>query len=249
MAALVLTDAEIVAGPLRMGGIANEVSLDLEADALDATVFTSQGWKTMVGGLRNATVEASGFYNVDPIETGAVGPDAQLWSELGGAQVPVTLSPTGLDGSVAYIVPTRRGSISLFGKVGNLAPFGSTMWGDGQVARGTLIHPATVLRTTTGNGVGAILGTVPAGRNLLAAIHVLAITGTTPQLTLTVQRDDNAGFTTPTTVATLGPLSAPSSSLTVVAGPITPDDRYRVIWTLTGTTPSARFAVAVGTTN
>lgn len=49
-------------------------------------------------------------------------------------------------------------------------------------------------------------------------------------------------------MATLGPVSAPTSSLTVVAGPITPDDRYRVTWTLTGTTPTARFAVAVGIT-
>ncbi len=248
MSALALIDAEILAGPLRLGGQSNEVKLDLEAKALDRTVFTSGGWEEVAAGLKKADIEASGYMDASPLETGAVSPDAQMWSELGGVQVPVTVCPTGADLSVAYIVPSRRGKISLFGKVGELAPFGSTMWGDGAAARGQLIHPATVLRSAGGTGSTAVLGTVASGRSLLVSIHVLAVTGTTPALTITVQRDDNAGFTTPTTVATLGPVSAPAAQLTPVVGPITPDDRYRVTWTLTGTTPTARFAVAVGIT-
>ena len=248
MTVLALIDAEILAGPIRLGGQSNEVALKLEAQALPQTVFTSAGWEEVGAGLKKADIEASGYMNPAPIETGAVSPDLQMWSELGGAQVPVTICPTAADLSVAYIVPTRRGKISLFGKVGELAPFGSTMWGDGAAARGQLIHPANVVRSAGGTGSTAVLGTIPTGKSLLVSMHVLTVTGTGPALTLTVQRDDNAGFTSPTTVATVGPVSAPTASLTVVAGPITPDDRYRVTWTLTGTTPTARFAVAVGTT-
>lgn len=248
MTALSLLDAEIIAGPLRLGTVANQVQLGLEADQLDTTVFTSGGWMSSIAGLRDSTIEVSGFFDASPPETGALGPDAQLWSELGGAQLPVTICPAAADLSVAYIVPTKRGDITLFGKIGEVAPFASSMWGDGQVARGQLIHPANVVRSAGGTGSTSVLGTVPTGKSVVAAIHVLTVTGTTPALTLTVQRDDNAGFTTPVTVATLGPVSAPTSSLTVVAGPITPDDRYRVTWTLTGTTPTARFAVAVGIT-
>lgn len=248
MTALALIDAEILAGPLRLGGLSNEVKLDLSAKQLDATVFTSAGWAESAAGLKGAEIETSGYMNPTPLETGAVNPDLQMWSELGGAQLPVTICPTAADLSVAYIVPTRRGKVSLFGKVGELAPFGSSMWGDGASARGQLIHPANVTRTAGGTGSTAVLGTVAAGRSLLVAVHVLAVTGTTPALTITVQRDDNAGFTTPTTVATLGPVSAPTAQLTTVVGPITPDDRYRITWTLTGTTPTARFAVAVGIT-
>lgn len=248
MPALALLDAEICAGPLRVGARSNMVKLDLESKQLPVTVFTSQGWEESIAGLKTGTVETSGFFDAAAVETGALNYDAQLWSELGGAQLPVTISPTGADLSVAYIVPTRRGSISLFGKIGDVAPFASTMWGDGPTARGQLIHPATVARTTSGTGSTAVLGTVASGRSMYASIHVLAVSGTSPALTVTVQRDDNGGFTTPTTVATLGPTAVPASSLTVVAGPITPDDRYRVTWTLTGTTPTARFAVAVGTT-
>jgi hypothetical protein len=122
------------------------------------------------------------------------------------------------------------------------------MWGDGILARGQLIHPANVVRSAGGTGSTAILGTVPAGRSLFVSFHVLSMGGTTPALTLTVQRDDNAGFTSPTTVAILGPVSTAQAVLSVVAGAITPDDRYRLVWTLTGTTPTARFGVAVGTT-
>lgn len=248
MTVLALVNAEILAGPLRVSGQSNEVMLDLEAKELDQTVFTSQGWREVAAGLKSAKVETKGFMLVAPAETGAVNPDAQLWSELGGGQVPVTVAPTGVDGSVAYVVPTRRGQIDLFGKVGELAPFGSSMWGDGATGRGALIHPATVVRTAGGTGNGVQLGTVAADHSLLVAIHVLTVTGTGPALTITVQRDDNVGFTTPTTVTTLGPVSAPTHALVPVAGPITPDDRYRITWTLTGTTPSARFAVAVGIT-
>ena len=125
----------------------------------------------------------------------------------------------------------------------------SAMAGDGVLGRGALIHPASTTRTGNGTGNAVVLGTVATGQRLLVAIHVLTVSGTTPALTLTVQRDDGAGFASPTTVVTTGSLSAPTSSLTVVDGPITPDDRYRVIWTLTGTSPVARFAVAVATTN
>ncbi len=248
MAALALIDAEILAGPLRMGTVSNQVSLDLEADQLDTTRFTSAGWMESIAGLKDAMVEVSGFFDAAPPETGALGPDAQLWSELGATQVPVTICPSAADLSVAYIVPTKRGSVDLFGKVGEVAPFASSMWGDGAVARGQLIHPANVVRSAGGTGSTSILGTVASGRSLVVAIHVLTVTGTTPALTITVQRDDNGGFASPTTVTTLGPVSAPTSSLVAAPGPITPDDRYRITWTLTGTTPTARFAVAVGTT-
>ena len=222
------------------------MTLDLKLADLDTTVFANAGWKSFIPGLHDSMVETSGLWDATAAEAGALAPDTQLWAELGGAQLPVTVCPTGADLDVAYIVPTKRGEVSMFGKVGMLAPFGSTMWGDGAAARGQLIHPANVVRSAGGTGSTAILGTVPTGRNLLVAIHVFSVTGTTPNLTITVQRDDNAGFASPVGVTAASGVTGPGSSLFIVAGPITPDDRYRVVWTLTGTTPAARFAVAVG---
>lgn len=248
MAVLAFTDAEILAGPLRLTGRSNEVDLNLEGNENDVTNFDSNGWKELLGGIRSAASSVAGFFDSGPVETGALNFDEQLLAQVGGAQVPLTIAPTKADGSVAYIVPIKRGALSVLGPVGDVAPFSSDMWGDGAVARGALIHPANVLRTAGGTGTAVQLGTVAAGRSLLVAIHVLAMTGTTPALTITVQRDDNGGFASPTTVTTLGPTAVPASTLVAVAGAITPDDRYRITWTLTGTTPSARFAVAVGIT-
>lgn len=248
MAVFALTDAEILAGPLRLTGRSNEVDLTLEAAELDVTTFDSSGWTELLGGIRMAKASTAGLYDAGPVESGALNFDSELFSELGGSQYPLTICPTKTDGGVAYIGGFKRGALTLLGDVGEVAPYGSDMWGDGVWARGALIHPANVLRTSSSTGTASVLGTIATGRSLVAAIHILAVTGTTPQVTVTIQRDDNGGFSSATTVATLGPVSAPSSSLTVVAGPITPDDRYRVSYTLSGTNPSARFAAAVGVT-
>lgn len=246
MATLALTDVEILAGPLRLTPRSNEVDLTMEAAELDSTTFDSAGWEEKLLGLRKLMASTAGHYDASPIEAGALNYDSELFTELtGGAQYPLTIGPTKTDGGVVYVAGFKRGSLAIGGQVGDILPISSDMWGDGVAGRGALIHPANVLRTAGGTGNGVQLGTVATGRNLLVAIHVVAVSGTTPALTITVQRDDNAGFTTPTTVTTLGPTAVPTSSLTVVPGPISPDDRYRITWTLTGTTPSARFGVAV----
>jgi hypothetical protein len=244
MTAQALIDAELAAGPLRLGGVSNATKLELELAELDATVFTSTGWRAMVGGLKKGMVESSGFMDSTPFETGALAPDAELWNQLGGAQVPVTVSASAADQSVAYILPGRRGKIDLFGKVGELSHYGSTIIGDGATARGALLHPATVTRNSSGSGTIFQLGTVPAGRSVLIALHIFTVSTGTFQLT--VQSDDNAGFTTPTSVANLGPVGAASSVLVTIPGPVT-DDRYRVTWT-PASGAVGRFLAAVGTT-
>jgi hypothetical protein len=248
MAAFALVDAEILAGPLRITGRTNSVEMDPEVDALDVTTFDSGGWRERIGGLRTVMATVDGFFDASPIETGALTPDAEIFAAVGGAQLPFTVAPTKADGSVAYIFGAREGSLDVFGEIGEPAPFNAEYWGDGVLGRGALIHPANILRTAGGTGTGVVLGTIATGRTLLVAVHVVAVSGTTPALTVTVQRDDNAGFTTPTTVQSVGPVSAPTGQLFSFPGPITPDDRYRVTWTLTGTTPSARFAAAVAVT-
>jgi hypothetical protein len=246
MAALVLLDAETLIGSVRMTGTVNKTELDIVYDALETTNYASGGAKTRIAGLQSTMTKCEGWFDSTAPETGALAYDAEQFAQLGGAQVPVTISPTGADLSVAYIVGGRKGAISLFGEVGEVAPFDAETWGDGKIARGQLIHPANVVRTAGGTGSTSILGTIPAGKSLYVSLHAVTVTGVTPALTLTVQRDDNAGFSSPLTVATLGPVAIPSSALFILPGPFTPDDRYRVVWTFTGTALAARFAVAVG---
>lgn len=249
MAVLALTGAEVLAGPLRLTGRSNQVDVTLESTELDVTTFNSGGWTEMLGGLRMARVTNAGFYDPDAIETGGLTFDSELLSSIGGSQAPMTVAATQADGSVAYIGGFKRGSLSMLGNVGEAAAYSTEMWGDGVYGRGALIHPATTLRTSSGTGTAVTLGTIATGRSLVAAIHILAVSAdSSPQLTVVIQRDDNSGFTSATTVLSVGPVAAPTSSLSVVAGPITPDDRYRVSYTISGTNPSMRFAAAVGVT-
>lgn len=246
MSATALTDVEILAGPLWLTPQSNEVDLSPEATVQDGTTFNSGGWEEPYITTRKFMASAAGLYYPSPVESGALNFDAELFSELtGGAQYPLTIGPSKADGGLVMVGGFKRVSWDAGGQVGDLMRIDSKMRGDGILGRGAMIHPANVLRTAGGTGTGVQLGTVATGRTLLVAIHVVAVSGTTPALTITVQRDDNGGFSSPTTVTTYGPVSAPGSTLVPVAGPITPDDRYRITWTLTGTTPSARFGVAV----
>lgn len=247
MAVLNWNDAEIVAGPYRLTGRSNSVDLELQAAELDCTNFDSGGWMEMIAGIKSASCSVDGFYDAAALETGALTLDQQAFSEIGASAAPLTIAPTKAENSVAYVTGYTRGRLTMFGNVGDVAPISSDMWGDTEVGRGYLLHPANTTETGNGNGTGVQLGAAAAGQSLVITVHTTAISGTSPSLDITVQRDDNSGFTTATTVLNTGAITTASSSLTVVAGPIT-DDWYRVTWTLTGTSPVARFAVAVGLT-
>ena len=247
MPLLTWTDAEILAGPFRLTGRSNTIDLELTSTALDMTNFDSDGWTEVLGGLSKMGSSVDGFYDSGLLEAGALRLDEQLFGEVAGAQMPYTIAPSHDDGSVAYVCHAKRGSLTMFGDIGEIAPFESDVWGDGLVGRGNLIHPANTTETATGNGTGRQLGAAVSGQSLLVAYHVLSLDGTSPTIDLTVQSDDNSGFTTPATVLNTGAISTPTGAVTTVGGPIT-DDWYRVIWTITGTTPVVRFAVAVGLT-
>lgn len=245
MPVLSWVDAEILAGPYRLTGRSNAVDFELTSTKLDVTNFDSDGWMESIGGLSTMASSVDGHYDAAALETGALALDEQLFSELAGPQLPLTIAPTKADGSVAYVAGTKRGSLSLFGAIGDVAPFSSDMWGDGVVGRGNLLHPANTTETASGSGTGRQLGAAASGQTLLICIHVTALSGTSPTIDLTVQSDDNSGFATPATVHNTGTISAATGTLVTAVGPIT-DDWYRVIWTLGGTSPVARFAVAVG---
>lgn len=247
MAALTLTDAEIAVGALRLTTRSNRLTSTPAAAQLDATTFGSGGWREMIGGLKTHTLEVGGLYDASPVDTGALAFDSDLFANLGGSQVPVTIAPNQAAGSVAYVGGVREGALSLFGPVGDIAPFTARYVGDGVLGRGALLASAASTVTATGTGSAVQLGATASGQSLLAAIHITAITGTTPAVTVTIQRDDNSSFTSATTVASIGPVStvaAATASLTVTAGPIT-DDYYRAVWTITGTNPVVRFLASI----
>ena len=60
MAVLVLTSPSLYADELDLACFASQVTVDVQADELDATTFCSGGYKVPVAGLRSVTWSASG---------------------------------------------------------------------------------------------------------------------------------------------------------------------------------------------
>jgi len=218
----------------------NQGQLNMEAAALDATTFGSNGWMENAYGLRSFDFSYSGFWQAalsDSVDDESFGdiaiPRAHTW---GLKEV---------EGSPAYIFNAAKTSYQLGGEVGPLAPFtlasnGTDKFG---VVRGQLAKAKGAANATGALGSVVQLGAVAANQYLYATFHVFSA-GTT--ITVQVQSDDNAGMTTPTTVATLGPLTTRGGTfMTRVAGPIT-DSYYRFnVSAVTGTFVAAG-AIGIG---
>ena len=105
------------------------------------------------------------------------------------------------------------------------------------------MHPSAA-RTASGNGSAVAFTAPTATQTLYAQWHLLAVSGT-GSVVFTIQTDDNAGFTTPTTRITSSSLTAVGAGAGTLAGALTGETHIRVAYTITGFT-SATFVVSAG---
>jgi len=222
-------------GGYDMTGDSNRLALNLSYDGLDATVF---GVNTVArdrrAGLESVAGELAGFW-----QAGAGTIDPQAFANMNVTQ-PVTHTPTGAAGSVSYSYQAKDPTYRLFGQVGMMIPF--TLGAIGVRGAGTasvgavrgLVAAAKGNVSATGQlGTVVQVGAVATGQYLYAVVHCFTA-GTT--ITIQVQSDDNAGMSSPTTVATFPAITAAGGYwLTRVAGPIT-DSYWRCnVSAVTGT--------------
>lgn len=104
---------------------------------------------------------------------------------------------------------------------------------------------ASAARTTTGTSA-ALVASGPSGpttaRRLSLLADVTAVSGTTPSLTLSVEwSHDGTAFAAADPADTFTAITAAGRAVKKfdVKGP-----HYRVVWTISGTTPSFTFAVS-----
>lgn len=107
---------------------------------------------------------------------------------------------------------------------GDLARWGADFDTRGRLVAGKVL--AIGQKTADGNEAGVQLGQIASGKKLVALLHApITAAGT---LVVTIQSDDNSGFTTPTTRLTFATLATtPTWQLLTLDGPIT-DDWWRV---------------------
>lgn len=230
--ALALTNAFIYVHSHDFTGDSNELQVPMEVASLDKTNFRSGGWTELHPGLKKVEPQVKGNWGA-----GADSVDALSFADLGVANRVWTVGPAETEGEVAYLL--RAGNLSyvpLEGAVGDLARF--TLSGHGTdgvgVARGRLIKKLGSVNATGALGTAQQLGAVGSTQSLYATFHVFGTPGTS--ITILVESDDNSGFTSATTRATIGALTAAGGTwVTPVAGPIT-DDWWRLrVSAITGT--------------
>lgn len=241
MAVFSMTSCEILADGFAITGFANQLAVDAQDDAQDFTTFGSGGWRTIKSGLAMATVTASGF-----TDTATTGIEPQYPVSGFGATQTISVAPTG--GSAAGdIVYFGSGVITsytpLAGAVGDPATFQLGWSTTGPLVRGLRLHPSAA-RTASGNGSAVAFTAPTATQTLYANWHLLAVSGA-GSITFTIQTDDNAGFTTPTTRITSSALTAVGASSGSLAGALTGETHIRVGYTIAGFT-SATFVVSAG---
>lgn len=216
-----LLNAEVYVDGHDFTGDTNQATAQADAAALDATTYGSNGWTENAYGLKTVQFSMSGFWQ--SAASDAVDPDS-----FGDIAVPRahTFSETGVETDPAWLFNAAKSSYSLGGSVGVLAPFtlACTATDKFGLVRGQLAKTKGAMNATGLLGSVVQLGAVGAAQYLYATFHIFTA-GTTA--TVQLQSDDNAGFSSPTTVATLGPLTTRGGTfMTRVAGPIT-DTYYR----------------------
>jgi hypothetical protein len=244
MAVLPITTAQVLVGGFELADAVNQIDMGPgSVDVKDVTTFGSGGYKRSAAGLKTFRLSLTSFSD---FTTGGIN-QAFPMTVVGSQQV-VTLVPSaGVAGDTAFMSRGLIDNISPFAaKIGEAATHTLQIGADTGFASGVVLAPEAA-RTATGNGTAVALTGPLAGQSLYATLHVLAVAGTaSPTLTVKVQSATSGAFTSPTDRVTFTAATAVGAQWAVpVAGPIT-DGFWRAQWTISGTTPSFTFLVAVG---
>lgn len=210
----------------------NQAQLTAESEAKDKTTFGSAGWHEFAGGLKSVAYSMQGFWQ--SATSDAV--DPQAFADLAVVDRVYTMGPVNTEGQPAWMFLGGHFNYQLLGQIGELAPFTLATTGTNGVGaiRGQLAKAKGTVSATGALGSVVNLGTVSATQFLYASFHVFGTPGTT--ITVQLQSDDGAGMGSPTTQATIGPLTAAGGTwATRAAGPLT-DTHYRFnVSAITGT--------------
>lgn len=238
MSKLALTNAKLWLDGYDLSGDINALALEYGAEAKDATVI-SDTTRRFMGGLKTVSARHAGLW-----EAGTDKVDEVLFARV-GSNVVTTIGPSngGAEGERAYLTTMLGAKYGLGGAVGEAFPFDVELEGQADLVAGTIIHNA--LRGLTGAGTVYNLGAPSASQRWFAALHVLTLTGG-GTLTVKVQSDDNAGMTSPTDRGTFAAKSGLGAEIISAVGIGGGDIHWRTSWTLTGSSPSALFVVALG---
>lgn len=237
---IVHNDATILIGPLDISGLTSEANTPAEATRVDVTNFESGGWEEFLSGLKQGTIQIRGFR--DEPTTGDSEPDQTIFANESG--LPATLAPANpvVEGNRGVAMKTMRASYSVEESLGDAAKFSLDLGSETPLERGRFIAVEDSI-SGSGNSTGVQVGAIAAGQTLRAYLHVISYTGG-GSLTVSLESDDNSGFTSATSQFSFAALTAIDSERKTLAGAVT-DDFWRLAWTFTGTLVKLRGFISI----
>jgi len=197
--------------------------------------YDSLGYKSVVPGICSGTASTKGA-----ADYAAAGVSVNLNTSHAREQFVEGIIIGGVNAVAGGAANFTRGLlqswVSPTGAVGELAVYEMTLGVDNAPVDGYLAATLATRGALTGTAVQ--LGAVATGKRLWAALFVQA--GTFTNLAVTIESDDNQGFSSPVTAITFNTVaSAAGGQFTSVAGPLT-DVWFRAKATIgSGTTPYA----------
>jgi len=236
MSKFILKDQKVLLGKENLTSMIRTFGFSGKGESFDAVTLGMNSKEKLVG-LPDAELSLEGFW-----ESGPGSLDEALFTGIGSTEEPIAivLSENGTTGTYAHFFKAKHGTLKLFGEGNQPCPFSATAVCSGRPLKGWNMKHGII--TVGANGTGIALGPVGATQSMFAGLCVTQATALVG-LIVTIQSDDNAGFTTPTTQMTFSTLAVTGSQLMSVAGAIT-DSYWRAVWALTS--GSAEITVVLG---
>lgn len=234
----IIRNAGIWVAQYDLQGSMNSVALNMTVDAQECTAFGA-GSRQYAIGLPRVPLSAVGYPKDDAA-------DAAVFGLTGLMGLPVTIGKDRSIGALAFVGSFLDGSYQSVFDVARVRQFQlNGEVSDRSLGRGRIMHIGAGV-TATGAGAAQELRAISAGKKAFATLHLTAKSGTTPAFTGKIESDDNADFSSAVTRATFSALSnTVGSQLVAIDGAIT-DTFWRAAWTISGTSPSFDFAMALG---
>lgn len=242
--AFVLKDSQFLLGQHNVTSFTGGHDMQQSCTVVEWKPHGNDGYVEKYPGIKTYTHSLNGAADFS-----ASGINSMINPTTVGTQYALTLLPNGSATAVGGPAIFTRGILSDFkaptGEVDTIAGFSLTVDSDTAEVNGVCGLPLAARTSTTTGSVITMAGPT-ASQKLYASLNITAVSGTTPALVATIQSATLVGFGSPTTRATFTSANAAGWQwLTPVAGAIT-DGFWRVVFTISGTTPSFTAACSFG---
>lgn len=239
--AFVGRNVAIVCDQYDISGHGNELKAKRDAAVIDATAFGDR-FEYGLAGVQKSSIELKGHYT-----PGYAGMDGIINQRFGqDSDVLVAYAPLGW-GLLNPLVmqPSVITKYDIDAKLKGAVELDATWTARGAVDDGYMLQTPNTIMTATGTQAAPLDDTATTGPTLggaAAHLHVLAVSGTTPSLTMKIQSSPDGTTWTDLFVFTAA-TKIGSQRMTIAVGNNV-DQQIRANWTISGTLP--KFNAVVG---